>query len=1034
MAAGTKVASVWVDIQGDLTNYNKSLATAKTQAQGLGAQIKQALASPNTFDGTSPTANLVAALKRGITNGNFGNVFREALGQGGFNGIASELGSAFKGQLGNVFSFFGGGLLSAGTSAFRGIANVGKSLLSEIGKGLAVGFGITAFLGLEQVVSKLTQAIPDLINKGESYAATVKQIQNETGATVTASSQLAATFQYLGVPIDQLIPRMARLSNTVHSHEDELKALGIATRDSNGAFLNQVQIIDNVRSKLSQMTDGTAKARLEVLLFGGHGSSAIGQLIQYLQLTDAQMATLNEQFVKQGLIIDDTTTKLGQEAGRAFQNIQDSITGLAVTLFRAVGPQIIATFDGIANTIRDNAANIAATLASIVNNIIGFVQGLTGINLNFNSLAVQVQGVGDANSQTSNEVISLTEDIAAQEKSLKSLKTSASGAGGAIKDGARAAERAITDETQAVDAQIKSWTAIGVAATKALTEELARLTAVEDKQIRELDLQDQINQRAKTALSLTQQGEKAADALAKAKLVQQQAEVGIAQAQAQYNKDTANPNKDAATQADTIAKDIIAIANAQQSYRDALTGVQDAQQGIADNQTAITDNAKANAEADRRAQIQAVKDYIANVGKIVADGDNKAATLKTLHAREDKVRAEIAADKARGDTQAAADDEIRLQALVAAAHGVATQIKVKNKTDELTAKKTLLAAELEAVKQNAQDQLSAVSGASTAAKEKQRADIQAVIDKDKERLKTLLDNAAAAKIADDAQTIRLRKYGEDATHTLGNNGIVPKAFAASRDAGVTAANAVKAAFNGLLDVLLGGQLQGPAVGGGHLGRTGGVTGALQDVAGFISDIAGAAVNLSGALDGATNGDAKSKILLVTAGWAALSGNWPLAAVLLATAGIVTGFDVFSNVNSKVQANPAAAANFALGVSGATQPGTSGSGASFKYDWYNKATNTWVRASDPNWYPPPGQASGGAYSAGQAFMVGEHGPELRIENHDGYTIPNEILQAFQRPSSPTFANAEGTPVHVTVIVPWDTRAVDFISRELAYRRR
>lgn len=1053
MGGGTKVADVYIGINGDLTQWKKDVAAAGQEAKlSLGQQIRAGLAGGEAT-GTSPLNNLITTIQN---DRRLGASLRTAVGDafkgGAASGIFNELTSAFRGQLGNTVKAFGSDVVSIGGSAFRGVGNIAmgifgglKSAAGDIFKGVEQGLGIGAFLGLEEVITKLVQTIPDLINKGETYAKSVQIVGLATGATTEQSSKLLGTYTLLGGTQNDLITKVDRLAVTLKTRAKDFEAYGVAVKDSNGNDLNQIQILNNLREVLSTLPDGYRKTQLELLAFGRNGATSLGPLLNYLHLSNQQIADISANLQSQNLILDDSAVKLGAAYARATANIGNAFTGLGVTIFQVVGPEIISFFDGLAKDLTAHAKEIGNVFGSVVTYVIGLVQGLAGITLPLNSFSTQLTTLGTQGNDYASQVVDLTAKIAKEQTAFDKLKAPL----GDTTSGFRDQTQALKDETTAVDAQIKSWNDIGVAATKALAEELAGLTSVVDKQLASLALADKLDARAKAAASLQKQGEAAADALVKAKEAQQKAEIGIAQAQAQYNKDLANPNSDPATQADTIAKNTLAIAAAQQAYRDATQGVADAQQGIVDNQQAVSDNTQKNAEDDRKAKLEGIKAYIADVAKIVADGDNKTATLKTLHAREDKVRSEIAADQAKGDAQAVADDEIRLRALVVAAHDVAVGKKVAKAVDELTAKKALLAEEIQAV-QNAQAaQTASVKSAALDQFNAKKEAAAKTIAADKAALVQAQENAAKQKTWDDELRARLRLYGEDAQHTLGSGGLVPTAYTDSQIAGQNAADGIKKAFGSLIDLLLGGQLQGPAKGGGHLGRTGGLVGALQDVAGFIGDIAGAASNLNGALDAATTGDARQKILLVTAGWAALSGNWPLAAVLLATAGIVTGFDVVANVNSKVQANPSGAADFALGATGgATQAGADTRARLEIHRLQGLppgALDDSSRSGETNAQALArltAELAAGVFTNGGFAGGGRTGAAPQIawlaERGQEYVISNETLHALDQLGTPSFAAIggadRGREIHVHVQVPWSTQSVDFISREMAYRRR
>jgi hypothetical protein len=872
MASGTKVASVWVDIAGDLANYNRSLEEAKAKAVGLGQQIRQALAGQGA-QGTGFTSGIASAiedLKHGLP---LSAAIRNNLG-----GIASD----FRAAGGSVVRNFASDILTLGGAAFRGVGNIAhgvfnslRSAAGSIFRGIGVGFGITAFLSLEQVVSRIARAIPDLINRGKDYAESVHTITIETGASAENSSQLLAIYQFLGGTQTDLNQKVNRLSTTIKRQEAGLQALGVVTRDSNGNLLDQVTLIDNLRKVYSTLPQGIIETNHALLSFGRNGATALGPLLHYLGLTDDEINKLAADAKSQGLILSESQLLAADAAGKAAARIQNAITGLSVTLNTTILPQLASFFDGLSTYITANAKQIASVISGVVANIIGLVQGLLGINLG--SFSAQFSQAAQGGSQWAGALIN---DTAALTKLQKQLHPTAN----AVRDNnaaIAAGTKAIDEETKSIDKQIAAWKLIGEEAVKALNKQLAALTAVEDKQLAALDTADQLAQRARTAADLARSGEKAQDTLAKSQRDYAKSQVDLANAQAQYNQDLADTTLIGQKRQDALARDSIAIADAAQRERDALVSVADARQGIADNQQAITDNAAKNAEDDRRAQIEAVKAYVASIGKLVSESENKTALAHTLTNRQKKLEDEIAAAKAKGNATEAADLEIKLQAVIAAEHENTVAKNVKAKTDELTAKKTLLEAEKAALQAERQSE-TAINQAEIG---KQIAALKAKIAEDKRQL---ADEAAARK-----------KHQEELDQGLittakTSDTVLDPAFERARLAGIAMAEGIKAAIGGIIDLLLGGQT---VVGGdeGPISRTtkrsGGLLAAVHDIASGFLDIAANISKFVAALPG--KGDI-TKLALIGAAFAALSGHFALSVALLAVAGASVGPETLNN--------------------------------------------------------------------------------------------------------------------------------------------
>jgi hypothetical protein len=637
MATGTKVADVFVDIGFDLSNYQKGLAQAKTEGQSLGAQIKQALNDPAGFSGKSPIAGLVADLQ-------MGRGLVPSL-QTAVKGLGGELKSALSAAPGKVFA--------SGLGVAKTALNDLKNIAGQVGKGLLLGLGVGAGLGIAELISKAVQAIPDLINKGQAYAEVVHTIGITSGGSAENISKLTGVMVELGVPISDLTNRLGRLAVSVQSHEAELNALGIATRDSNKVMLSSTQLVENMRAVFSTLPAGIAKARLEVL---GFGRGALGTMADYLTLTDPQLQAFAVHAQAAGLIISDSAANEAEAVQRAQGNIGAAVTGLANTIFATVGPTIVSVFDGIAATITSHAQDIANVIQNVIGWVSGLVAGLTGIDLGGSSFTTQVMSMGGASATTSFKLGDLNAQLAALDAKSKTATTSTG-----------AQTSASTALSKAIDAQITKLKALDTAQGKTYKTGLDALNAQLDAQTKLIDAQDQAVQRAATTANLQRSLRDANDALLKTQL----------DAQAAQAKAASDPTLSAQARA--------------QAQIDAADSVRNAEEAVAQARQAIADNARTTVEEDRKAQIQGVKDYITAIDKLVTDSTGSKTTLAELASKQKALQA-------GGPAAAGSDRAIELQAVLAAEKRVRDQAANASKTSALQARKDELAQETAAVK------------------------------------------------------------------------------------------------------------------------------------------------------------------------------------------------------------------------------------------------------------------------------------------------------------------------------------------------
>lgn len=833
MAAGTKVADLFAEMSLDLTKYRAGLATAKAEGLSLGSQISNALAG-KPLTGNSGIAGLIEDFKLG------GKLLPSL--KANASGVARDLGSIITTGIGNGLR----SVESVGNRVFASLKSVGSSVF----KGFLLGAGISGFLAIEQVVERITKAVPYLINKGKDFAETVHALTLETGASAEAASTLLAIYQFFGGTESGLETQLVRLAARVKTNAALFAQYGIAIKDANGETLDQVTIFNNMRDVLSKLPDDAAKVQLIFKVFGQRGAQAIEPLLHALGITDQQYTDLVAHITAQGLVLTDSQIKTADSVERAQADIGNAITGIGVKLFSILGPQVTAFFDSLSADITANAKQITDTFASISNTVIGFVKGLLGIAPAMDTFSTQFTRLDQGGASTSEALDQMQTDLAA----LKAKLSPARDASAAFNASIEAGVKALDAQGASIDRQITAVNHLAQVELDAYKKTNAVLQARIDLETEALDAEDRQISRSETAATNLRD--------------QAQAYIDLRNAQAQFNKDSADPTITGESRQQTLDKDTVAIADAAQKVRDI--------------QQNISDETRHNAEEDRKVQIANLKAYVSDVEKIVTDSENKKAALTTLAKRKAVLEDEIAKAKASGNAQEAADLAVKLGAVEAGITEENRKIKTGAAVDELTARKKQLddeKAALQAERTSEADINATATRAAIANKEKE-------IAAEKKRI------AQEKQDKQDSEAWAIER-GVIFTQQMGEGGVVPNAFAASQAAGIAFANEVKKAVGGLMDLLFGENLAGPAVGGGTVGRHGGLLGGLGGIVGAFGDIAGAA----GKITDAFNGFPIPTNLLIAAGAVvALSGNLPLAALLFAAAGISVGLAAAARVS------------------------------------------------------------------------------------------------------------------------------------------
>jgi hypothetical protein len=490
-------------------------------------------------------------------------------------------------------------------------------------------------------------AFPELINQGRDWAEAIHTITLATGESAEVASKQAAIYKFLGGSTDQYTTQIVRLSARVQGLSGEiLKKYNIALEDSNGNSLSAIQIVENMRQVFSKLPDGIDKTGISFKLFGQRGAQAFGPLIHFLGLTDEQLKLLGDDAEKQGLVLTDEQIKLADETEKAQNRVGNAITGLAAKVFTVLGPGITSFFDGLAETITANSKAIVDALGSAATAVLGFVEGLIGINPALDSFSTQFTRIDEGGSNTSATLIRLNDELGKLKDKLNPTA-----------DATKSLNTAIDAEAKAIEADIVQINKLGDARDRNFQRGLTWLTKALDIELRLFDAEDKASARADRDLAQTR-------ALRDAK-------IALFEAQAQLRKD--------AMEGKSTDQDALNIAKQQQAVLDA--------------QKAIGDEARSRIVDDRRTQIAAVKDYVAAVGKIVESSENKKAAVANLTTRKGVLQDQLATATAKGNAQEVADLKVKLASVDAGIIEENAKIKQAAQVDELTARKNALQAE-----------------------------------------------------------------------------------------------------------------------------------------------------------------------------------------------------------------------------------------------------------------------------------------------------------------------------------------------------
>lgn len=277
----------------------------------------------------------------------------------------------------------------------RNLDNSFGTLAGRIKSGLQWHLVYNGIRLIERSIYSLATAIPDLIGKGQKWAAVVDDMSDATGMSARQSSELAAVQLMLGGSTESLGKAMVQLSKNARMHEDVLKEMGVATRNAHGGFLGIYQILQNLRNAYSATGDGATRfARAYQQL--GRGTREVTDL---LSLNAGQYALLADQAQRAGLVMNDTMARNAETLRRTQGILEATITGLGTQILGGVAPVLTALVNGVSQAIQSNMGNIVRFAVQVVNTIAGLVGGLFGIDFDLVSLAGQMDLVGKKGEQ-----------------------------------------------------------------------------------------------------------------------------------------------------------------------------------------------------------------------------------------------------------------------------------------------------------------------------------------------------------------------------------------------------------------------------------------------------------------------------------------------------------------------------------------------------------------------------------------------------------------------------------------------------------
>jgi hypothetical protein len=229
-------------------------------------------------------------------------------------------GSSFEAMLRNAQRSMDG-FASSAKNSFGG---VGSSLLSA-------QTALTSFVGL-LAGGAAKAAIDDTVAFNKESAALARTL----GITAAEASVLNVALGDIYQDSTALTGAVAKMTRAMAEDESKIKALGVATRESNGSFRNSLSVFQDVSEKLGEFKEGTDRNIEAAKIFG----KSWQDVLPMLKLTTAGIDEAREKAESLGLVITEQGGKTVADYRASMSDVSDVMLGLKNAISQAVMPSL----------------------------------------------------------------------------------------------------------------------------------------------------------------------------------------------------------------------------------------------------------------------------------------------------------------------------------------------------------------------------------------------------------------------------------------------------------------------------------------------------------------------------------------------------------------------------------------------------------------------------------------------------------------------------------------------------------------------
>ena len=263
-----------------------------------------------------------------------------------------------------------GGVIGRATNAMKEHIETVKTKY----EGVAEGFSkINEVMLAAAAVFAGGELFKEMISDTVRLTAETRSLSRVLGINLEAASGLHAALAGLGVSSDVVTSATQKLVRQMKTHEDQINAVGVATRDSNGHLLDGQTVMMNSIAALRSYKEGLDQDQVAQTLFG----RGVADLVPMLRLTEERLKAAAEEAKALGLVITPAELTTVYAYTDALHGTGHVFEGIAKVIGDAVMPvltRLAEWFNGIGPNVVEGFA-VAMTALGDVLSVVGDILG-----------------------------------------------------------------------------------------------------------------------------------------------------------------------------------------------------------------------------------------------------------------------------------------------------------------------------------------------------------------------------------------------------------------------------------------------------------------------------------------------------------------------------------------------------------------------------------------------------------------------------------------------------------------------------------